>query len=521
MDNKNNSDRDKMLEDILSDFSNKNSNNRSYNSRTSSSRPAPRKRINPTAFSSNDGNKTTGFAVSKMSDDNNSHEEKSHLNATSKINTNEQNNQYQEYTLNIKRPVAVEEKTSTTNKENFENTSSALPQNIRKKDSFYQPTQHNKNHSHKKSKKKKRSARLPVVLMVTTLILTISIFFSVLIISVGRDMLAIGKSDLKKMVTIPEGADVKAVADILKDENIIDIPKAFVFFAGLNGSDEAFIPGQYELSPSDAYETIIKKLTTDESDENKETVDITFTEGISIYDAAQLLEEKNVCDAERFIYYFNAGGFNFDFEKKLPTSTTTKFYKMEGYLFPDTYKFYVESDPESVCMKIYQNFENKMTDDYYKQMDKMGMTLDEVITLASIVQAEAPTVDSMKKVSAVLQNRLANEEEFPKLQSDPTTYYVEEIIKPNIQVPSNAIFEAYDTYQGRGLPPGAIGNPGIDAIEAVLYPDDNDYYYFCADIDTGEIFYSETLEEHEEYLAKINGESSDDDNEDDEDDYYE
>lgn len=369
----------------------------------------------------------------------------------------------------------------------------------------------------KKTKKKKKSARLPLVLMLTTLIFTVAICLSILIIAVGRDMLAIGKDDSLKMITITEGADAKSVAQTLADEKIIKIPKAFEIIAKMSGADTNFIPGEYELSPSDAYETILTKLTTDMS-EYKETVDITFVEGISIFEAAQKLEEERVCDAERFLYYFNAGGYGFNFESKLPSSSASKFYRMEGYLFPDTYKFYVDSDPESVCMKIYQNFENKITEEYYNQMDKLGMTLDEVITLASIVQAEAASKDSMKMVASVFENRLADPDNFPKLESDPTTYYVDEIIKPNIEIPSEALFESYDTYQCNGLPSGAIGNPGLDAIEAVLYPADTNYYFFYANIDTKETYFAETNEEHEKNkeLVQKQYEEAENENEDDE-----
>lgn len=513
MDNKRNPDRDKMLEDILNNFDDK-QNNRStgtrrntYSSRNHGGRTAPRKKINPAALN-NDYARTTGFSVTP------SHEniEKEDINVpeavTAKLNVSEK--------TGLTDSIPDNALTNTAHQEQYpfiENNKLNRPDN-HPVEYRQAPVPYNK----PRKRRKKRSARLPIVLMVTTLIFTISICLSILIISVGRDMLAIGKGDVSKMVTIPEGANAKTVASILKEEEIIDIPRAFEMFSSLNGSDALFIPGQYELNSSDAYETIINILTTEETDDDRESVDVTFVEGISIYDAAKLLEENNVCPADRFIYYFNAGGYGFDFEERLPTSTVNKFYKMEGYLFPDTYTFYLDSDPESVCMKIYQNFENKITDEHFAQMQKKGMTLDEVVTLASIVQKEAPTSDSMEMVASVFENRLNNEDIFPKLQSDPTTYYVEEIIKPNIQIKSTAIFEAYDTYQGHGLPPGAICNPGIAAIEAVLYHDETDYFYFCADIDTMEIYYSETLEEHEEYLAMINGESDDD--EDSEDEYY-
>ena len=347
-----------------------------------------------------------------------------------------------------------------------------------------------------RKKHRRFSGRLPLVLIVTTIIFTVAISLSLLIISVGRDMLAIGKSDDIKIISIPEGANTDEVAQILYDEGIIKMPKAFIFISKLGGADTKYIAGDHELSPSNAYETIISELTTDKSLE-KETVDVTFVEGCDLISAGKQLEEAGVCDAERFVYYFNAGDYGFEFEKFLPASTASKFNRMEGYLFPDTYTFYVDTDPEIVCQKIYKNFNEKFKPEYYTQMKKMNMTLDEVVTLASIVQAESPDIETMKKVASVFENRLSNPEEYPKLQSDPTTYYVDEVIKPNIEIPSEAIFEAYDTYKCNGLPPGAIGNPGKDAIEAVLYPAKTDYYFFYANIDTGETFFAETDEEHE------------------------
>ncbi len=502
MDNKQNSDKDKMLDDILNDLNNENGNPSRRpvsrnNARSSSRGHIPRKTVNSSSLNSS---KASGFAVSKTSDNSGNTKSVSVSELNSEVsNANfdkTSSGSYQEYTVNIKRPAVYDEDMHEDQPQNYNSD-------------YNRDSSRQSDGPQRRKRKRKKSARLPIVLMVTTLIFTVAICLSILIIYVGRDMLAIGKNESIKMVTIEEGANAKTVSRILKEEGIIDIPKAFEIIAKLNDADGSFIPGQYELSPSDAYETIIRKLTTEEINDNRETVDITFVEGTSIYDAAKLLEENNVCDAERFIYYFNAGGFGFDFEKKLPTSTASKFYRMEGYLFPDTYTFYVESEPESVCMKIYQNFENKMTEAFYNQMQVKNMTLDEVITLASIVQAEAADPEEMKKIAAVFENRLANPDDFPKLQSDPTKYYVEEVIKPNIQVPSTAIFDAYNTYEGNGLPPGAIGNPGLTAIEAVLYPSPNNYYYFAADIDTLEVYYAETLEEHEHNLAIINGEISD------------
>lgn len=357
----------------------------------------------------------------------------------------------------------------------------------------------------KKKKKKKKRNRLPGVLILTTFIFAVSIVLAMVIIGFGKDMLGIGKSDTTKLIIIKEGATTEQIAEQLKDEGIIKSPKFFVLFSRLRKADSMYIAGEHFIRANMAYETIIQNLTTDE-EENKNSVEVTFPEGITIFDAAQILEENNVCSQEDFLFYFNAAGYGFEFEDMLPVDSQLKFKPMEGYVFPDTYYFYEEMDPEKVCQKIYLNFDNKLTDDRIKKMEELQISLDELITFASIVQKEAATTNTMTMVASVFWNRLNNPDEFPKLQSDPTTNYVNNVIKPNQDVYNKTMIEAYDTYQGAGLPPGAICNPGIEAIDAVLANQKSDYFYFIANIYTGETLFAETLEQHEANEQKINEE---------------
>lgn len=359
--------------------------------------------------------------------------------------------------------------------------------------------------THKKKKKKKKRNRLPGVLILTTFIFAVSIVLAMVIIGFGKDMLGIGKSDTTKLIIIKDGATTEQIAEQLKDEGIIKSPKFFVLFSRLRKADSMYIAGEHFIRANMAYETIIQNLTTDE-EENKNAVEVTFPEGITIFDAAQILEEKNVCSQEDFLFYFNAAGYGFEFEDMLPVDSQLKFKPMEGYVFPDTYYFYEEMDPEKVCQKIYLNFDNKLTDDRIKKMEELQLSLDELITFASIVQKEAATTNTMTMVASVFWNRLNNPDDFPKLQSDPTTNYVNEVIKPNQEVYNKTMIEAYDTYQGAGLPPGAICNPGIEAIDAVLANQKSDYFYFIANIYTGETLFAETLEEHEANQQKIDEE---------------
>lgn len=351
----------------------------------------------------------------------------------------------------------------------------------------------------RKKRRKKSNGRLIFGLIMTAIIVAAAVFCAAFALKFARDFVGIGKSSVEVVVEIPMNSGTADIADILADEGIIDSTYFFRFYSRVKGSDGTFVAGSHVLSPDMSYENIVNELQQGAVD-TRESVDITFPEGIDLLDAARKLEDNNVCSAADFIREFNNSSFGFDFEKLVKVSAM-KFYKMEGYLFPDTYTFYVEEDPKIVVKKLYRNFETRITPDIYGRMDDLGMELEELLTMASMVQAEASSVYDMKRVASVFRNRLADPDNYPLLQSDPTRKYVEEVIKPNIDFPSKEMFKAYNTYEGAGLPPGPICNPGLDAINAVLYPADTDYYFFCANVDTGEVYYARTNEEHEANLV--------------------
>ena len=194
------------------------------------------------------------------------------------------------------------------------------------------------------------------------------------------------------------------------------------------------------------------------------------------------------------------------------TNYMNKFYKL-GILFPDTYTFYgikemVEDKTayQLICDKIYDNFEKNQPQ--YDEIKKSSYTLDELIILASIVQAKLLQRTQWRwlhQFSIIVCNPEAIGRTQAFLESDPTSKYANEVIKPNIDNTASASLkiQAYDTYKVAGLTPGAICNPGIEAIESVLHPAKTEYYYFCANINTKETFYAKTLEEHEANLAMV------------------
>jgi len=221
-----------------------------------------------------------------------------------------------------------------------------------------------------------------------------------------------------------------------------------------------------------------------------EVTTVNLWQGMSIELMARRLNEKGVCRYEDFIKAVNKKYPDFKYESYVSNDT---FYRYEGYLFPDIYEFYLYENAEIVVKKLLKNFEKRVTDEMVSEIEKTGRSLNEVLTLASVVQGEAPDKVNMRKVAKVFLNRLENNKVFPKLQANPTSNYANDVImafNPTLAV-------SYDTYKTDGLMPGPINNPGIMAIEAVLYPDETvDDYFFCTDKVTKEFYYAKTWEEH-------------------------
>lgn len=366
--------------------------------------------------------------------------------------------------------------------------------------------------------KPKKGNRIALSLASTFLVVGISVLLSISIIFLTKELFGIDKSAASYTVKVPENATIDDIVKLItedqekkKKEPIIKVEKMFRMLAEFKQSRDPefeFVAGEHTLSPNMGYSDIISELTSYNYIE-RETVKITIPEGKNIREVAQLLEENKVCAADLFVYYFNKG-LQYDFINNIPSSVDSvlRFDRMEGYLFPDTYEFYKapyedvtyleEKDYEIILRKIYDNFEEKYTPEFAQRAKDIGMTMDNVITLASIVQCEAGNVPDMKKIASVFHNRLDDPLTFPRLESDPTSAYSEYVVRKFNESSNENMVDAYNTYTSSGLPPGPICSPGIDAIKAVLWPDETKLYYFCANIETREVYFAETYEQHKE-----------------------
>ena len=356
----------------------------------------------------------------------------------------------------------------------------------------------------RKSVKKKKKGKKWTGFLVAGIIIIISIGLAFTILTGFNDVFALSKPAISADIEIPSGATTAQISKLLKEEGIIDQPWLFRFVVKMRGEGSGFQAGVHSFSAKWDYDAIIEELNMVPS-ENPNVIKITFPEGSTLDEIVRLLETNGVCDGDQFLRALEENSFDFAYQDMLTEEKNdSKYHVMEGYAFPNTYNFFKNEDAESVARKFLQAFDEHMQEaNLYEQIKSSEFSLDEVITLASIVQAEAGSVEDMPKIASVLMNRIHNSDQYPNLECDPTKSYAKEI-SGNLKSEgtSDAIAEAYDTYVTPGLPPGAICNPGIDAIQAVLHPATTDYYYFCANIETKECFYAKTLEEHNQNLKR-------------------
>lgn len=232
------------------------------------------------------------------------------------------------------------------------------------------------------------------------------------------------------------------------------------------------------------------------------TVKITFPEGYTILQISEKLEQNNVCSADEFR----------ELCKTVPEGysallgdidTSNKIFALEGYIFPDTYEFYVNEGAKNALSRFLSNTRSKITVSYFDRAKELGMSMNEVFTLASVIQSECGIAEEMPKVSSVFHNRLQNQNNgFPYLGSDVTRHYIEKKMKSYIEengLDYDTLFASYctnDSYSLKtgGLPAGPICNPGLSAINAALWPDDDEYLYFFTDND-GAFHYHKTYSE--------------------------
>lgn len=336
-----------------------------------------------------------------------------------------------------------------------------------------------------------------------------------------NDMLAFGKEPDIVQIELSEDCSIDEVAKILESKKVISETWCFKIYALVTKAPKKFNKGIYEIEVGMDYQSILNRMKDSES--SKDVVEVTVTEGMNAMECANLMSKSGICNKDEFLKCCSSDKFDekYSFLKEI-NNNGKRVYKLEGYLFPDTYKFYRDEKPYNVVIKFLNNYQKKI----YQKIDVEGysskisiaeiaanqnLPVDEVINIASLIQAEAANKEDMYNVSSVINNRLATAKTDGKnrfgefsmniLRLDATVYYP---YKSESAVPSklkNNFNSSYNTYKIEGLPPGPICNPGIEAIKAALLPAKTDYYYYCHSA-SGQSFFAKTNDVHIANLKK-------------------
>ncbi len=305
------------------------------------------------------------------------------------------------------------------------------------------------------------------------------------------------------MLVVGSGSSMSAVASKLQKMGLINSKWGIKLLADFTNRSGKVKAGEYILDRTMSANEILEILT--QPSPVRLTVTVTITEGMNLESIAKLLQEKEVIEnAQSFLEQCNdlTAFESFSFVSGLKNRQSVR-YQLEGYLFPDTYNFFVGSSNAAVINTLLTRFSGVFTPDMQAKAEQMGMSMNEVITLASIVQSEGLTKD-FNKISAVFHNRLKAD---MTLGSDVCVQYAINKKKLVLTAEELNVDSPYNTHKNKGLPPGPICSPGKKAIEAVLSPDadiiNGKYYYFTlTDPATGELAFSKTYEEHLRIVEK-------------------
>jgi len=302
-------------------------------------------------------------------------------------------------------------------------------------------------------------------------------------------------SNETKIFLVKRGHDAKEIADGLERAGLIRYSFPFRVYVSVTKQSNNLKAGEYELSSSMTVFEIVNKIVSGDMVKKR----ITIIEGWTLNDIGKYFKEKKLAIFEQLIELDNKEKNDNYFKKDFAfLSDKPEGLGLEGYLFPDTYEFSPEDRLEDIIRIMLVNFSSKLTSELKADILSQNKTIFEIITIASLVEKEVKTIEDKKMVSGILWNRL---EADMLLQVDATITYITgknstEISKEELELDS-----FYNTYKYKGLPLGPICDPGMDSIEAAVYPTKNDYLFYLSTPE-GETIFSKTLKEHNKAISK-------------------
>ena len=369
----------------------------------------------------------------------------------------------------------------------------------------------------KSAPKKRRMPAAQRALLYVFGVVTFAVLLAVGVWYCALDVLALTKPDREVSITIYESDTVADVADTLYDNGLIEYKWLFRIYCAFAKAEDKIDAGVYTINNLFDYHALVNGLIG--TAPTRDTAKVMIPEG---YESAQifaLMEEKGVCSAAELADCAANHVFDYDFLSHLDYGDPNR---LEGYLFPDTYDFYVNEDPVNVLSKLLNNYAYRVNDELVAQIDVLNawlrekmtaagfseeeieagmMNEEKIIIVASLIEKETAGTKESPKIASVIYNRLCSKI-YPCLQIDATIQYVLSERKDVLTNSDLSIQSPYNTYINPGLTPGPIANPGLTSIKAALYPEDSTYYFYALDKD-GSHHFSSSYYEHRDFLEGL------------------
>lgn len=354
-------------------------------------------------------------------------------------------------------------------------------------------------------------AVLKTVLYISFIII-VSAALAFFAISCANDMYAFVKNSEEVEIEVPEYASAADISEILAEDGVIKYPWLFRLYSKLKHVDRyiaenpdkyAFVAGVHTVNGMMNYDELLISLRPSST---RSTIRLTIPEGYNVEDIIGLFTSNGIGTREGFIDAINNGEYNYDFIADIDM-TGGRHYRLEGYLYPDTYDFYTDNSESYYINKLLGRFDEVYNRQLREYTEKSGFTVDQIVTIASIIEKEAYYASDFDKVSAVIHNRLAKPSDYPHLECDATTVYAWLVAKgekpAEIKAEQLNFDSPYNTYVANGLPPGAICNPSYQALTCAISPDSESSNYFFVTDTNRFMLYAETRAGHERNVALV------------------
>jgi len=328
--------------------------------------------------------------------------------------------------------------------------------------------------------------------MYAAFVLGLSTIMALVIWLAVDDILGLTKEDVPVEVTIPYDFTLADVAQELHEQGVINHPFLFRWYGNIFGAYDRIEPGVYQVRPVD-FRAIIRSL-------NQRTgelvaVRVVIPEGRTMRETFAIIEEAGVATAEALLEIAETVAFDeFEFLADLPMTTMNR---LEGYLFPDTYDFFLGQNPRGVIRRMLENFDVRMRqNDIYALIEESEFTLHQIVNIAAMIEGEMASVSEAPRISSVIHNRIRTG---MHLNIDATIQYILPERTEFLTIAHTRIESPYNTYLHTGLPYGPVANPGVAAILAALNPEITDFLFYALHVD-GHHHFTRNYAEHNAFL---------------------